>query len=99
MQGPDDDKTQTYVPLTSGMMVSHYRIIENIGAGGMGEAYLVDDTKLDRRVSLRFLPCHLCQELECRVRFTREAQAAALCIIALLSTTNVEAPRVGKFSH
>ena len=34
---PDDDKTRTFVPLTSGMMVSHYRIIEKIGAGGMGE--------------------------------------------------------------
>ena len=37
---PDDDKTQTHVTLTSGTMVSHYRIIEKIGAGGMGEGYL-----------------------------------------------------------
>ncbi len=73
----DDDKTSTHVTLTSGAMVSHYRIIEKIGAGGMGEVYLADDTKLDRRVALKFLPLHLCQEPECRARFTREAQATA----------------------
>jgi len=43
MCGPDDDKTPTYVPLTSGTMVSHYRIIERIGAGGMGEVYLANE--------------------------------------------------------
>jgi len=77
MSAPDDDRTQTYVPLTNGTMVSHYRIIEKIGAGGMGEVYLADDTKLDRRVALKFLPQHLCQDADCRARFTREAQASA----------------------
>lgn len=37
-----DDKTQTYVPLTNGEMVSHYRIIEKIGVSGMGEVYLAE---------------------------------------------------------
>jgi serine/threonine protein kinase len=74
---PDDDKTRTYVALESGTMVSHYRIIERIGAGGMGEVYLAEDTKLDRKVALKFLPQHLCQNADCRARFTREAQATA----------------------
>ncbi len=58
-------------------MVSHYRIIEKIGAGGMGEVYLAEDTKLDRKVALKFLPSHLCQDADCRARFKREAQAVA----------------------
>jgi serine/threonine protein kinase/tetratricopeptide (TPR) repeat protein len=74
---PDDDNTRTYVALTAGTMVSHYRIIEKIGAGGMGEVYLAEDTKLDRKVALKFLPQHLCQNADCTARFTREAQATA----------------------
>ena len=73
----NDDRTQTHVVLTKGTMVSHYRIVEKIGAGGMGEVYLAEDTKLKRKVALKFLPSHLCQEDDCRRRFTREAQAAA----------------------
>ncbi|MBU8932939.1 MAG: protein kinase [candidate division Zixibacteria bacterium] len=73
----DDDKTQSHVILTKGTMVSHYRIIEKIGAGGMGEVYLAEDTKLKRKVALKFLPPHLCQDEDCRERFKREAQAAA----------------------
>ncbi len=73
----DDDKTRTHFALTKGAMVSHYRIIEKIGAGGMGEVYLAEDTKLNRNVALKFLPSHLCQDNDCRARFKREAQAAA----------------------
>jgi len=73
----DDDKTQTHVVLTVGAMVSHYRIVEKIGAGGMGEVYLAEDTELDRKVALKFLPSHLCQDDDCRARFKREAQAVA----------------------
>jgi serine/threonine protein kinase/Tfp pilus assembly protein PilF len=73
----DDDMTRTHVPLTGGTMVSHYRIIEKIGAGGMGEVYLAEDTELNRKVALKFLPSHLCQDADCRARFKREAQAAA----------------------
>ena len=42
----DNDKTQTHVLLTKGTMVSHYRIIEKIGAGGMGEVYPTDEFSL-----------------------------------------------------
>jgi serine/threonine protein kinase/Flp pilus assembly protein TadD len=74
---PSNDGTQSFVALTSGTLVSHYKIIEKIGAGGMGEVYLAQDTKLNRKVALKFLPSYLCQDEECRKRFTREAQAAA----------------------
>ncbi|MDH3937843.1 MAG: protein kinase [candidate division Zixibacteria bacterium] len=74
---PDDDKTRTHIVLTKGTMVSHYRIVEKIGAGGMGEVFLAEDTKLDRQVALKFLPPHLCLDEECRKRFKREAQATA----------------------
>jgi len=73
----DNDKTRTHIVLTKGTMVTHYRIIEKIGAGGMGEVYLVEDTELDRKVALKFLPPHLCQDEDCRKRFKREAQAVA----------------------
>ncbi|UCC44822.1 MAG: protein kinase [Candidatus Zixiibacteriota bacterium] len=74
---PDDDKTRSHLALTNGTEVLHYRIIEKIGAGGMGEVYLAEDTKLSRKVALKFLPSHLSQDEASRARFTREAQAAA----------------------
>jgi len=73
----DNDKTHTYFALTNGIMVSHYRIIEKIGAGGMGEVYLAEDTKLKRQVALKFLPQHLVTSNDAKARFTREAQAVA----------------------
>jgi len=59
-------------------MVRHYRIVQKIGAGGMGEVYLAEDAGLDRKVALKFLPDNMCQDEDCRVRFKREAQAAAM---------------------
>ncbi|MDH3890622.1 MAG: protein kinase [candidate division Zixibacteria bacterium] len=73
----DDDKTRTHVVLTKGTMVSHYRIACKIGAGGMGEVYLAEDSKLSRNVALKFLPTHLSNDEDCRERFKREAQATA----------------------
>ncbi len=72
-----NDKTRTHLPLSDGTMVGHYRIVEKIGAGGMGDVYLAEDTELDRKVALKFLAQHLCRDEECRARFKREAQAAA----------------------
>ena len=72
-----NDKTQSFVALIKGTKVSHYQIIEKIGAGGMGEVYLAEDTKLNRKVALKFLPPHLCQDEDYLRRFIREAQAAA----------------------
>jgi serine/threonine protein kinase/Tol biopolymer transport system component len=73
----NDNRTHSFVALSEGTTVSHYRIIQKIGAGGMGEVYLAEDTQLDRRVALKFLPPHLCQDEAARARFTREAKAAA----------------------
>ncbi len=72
-----DDKTHTHFVLTKGTMVGHYRIVEKIGAGGMGEVFLADDTKLNRQVALKFLPDHMVANEDAKSRFTREAQAAA----------------------
>jgi serine/threonine protein kinase len=72
-----NDNTRSFVPIIKGTMISHYRIIEKIGAGGMGEVYLAEDTKLDRKVALKFLPLHLCPDEDYHARFKREAQAVA----------------------
>jgi Tol biopolymer transport system component/predicted Ser/Thr protein kinase len=60
-----------------GRTVTHYRIIEKLGQGGMGEVYLAEDTRLRRKISLKFLPRHLTTDNEARERFEREARAAA----------------------
>jgi eukaryotic-like serine/threonine-protein kinase len=57
--------------------LSHYRIIRNIGAGGMGEVYLAQDTKLDRKVALKVLPAEVAANRDRMERFVREAKAAA----------------------
>jgi serine/threonine protein kinase/Flp pilus assembly protein TadD len=73
----ENDQTRTNISIVSGTMVQHYRIIEKIGAGGMGEVYLAEDTKLDRHVALKFLPVRFAADSDIRNRFMREAQAAA----------------------
>lgn len=73
----DIDPTRSFVPLTRGALVSHYVIIDKIGAGGMGEVYLAEDTSLNRRVALKFLSPLLSGDETSRRRFIREAQAAA----------------------
>src|SRR6267142_5795990 len=57
--------------------LAHYRIVSRIGAGSMGEVYLAQDTKLDRKVALKILPADLASNRDRMDRFVREAKAAA----------------------
>jgi eukaryotic-like serine/threonine-protein kinase len=58
-------------------VISHYRIIRQLGEGGMGEVYLAQDTRLNRNVAIKFLSPKLLQDEQAKQRFMREAQAAA----------------------
>ncbi len=62
----------------SGQILAHYEIVEQIGAGGMGEVYLARDTKLNRRVAIKVLRENLLSDEQANRRLLREARAAAL---------------------
>jgi serine/threonine protein kinase len=60
-----------------GKTVVHYRITAKLGAGGMGEVFLAEDTRLDRKAAIKFLPADLAADRERRQRFLNEARAAS----------------------
>jgi len=63
--------------LSDNTTISHYRIVSKIGAGGMGEVYLAEDTRLDRKVAIKVLPSEFVSSEDRLRRFVQEAKAAA----------------------
>ena len=81
-----------------GKTVGHYRITSKLGAGGMGEVFLVEDARLERKAAIKFLPAEMAADAERRARFLVEARAASalnhpnLCVVYDVGETDEGLP-------
>ena len=81
-----------------GKTISHYRIVEKLGEGGMGVVYKAGDARIDRTVALKFLSSHLPASDEARERFVREANAAGTVAAPLRAGRRTIAALIATFT-